>query len=189
MSLDPGPGATPFLTQHRTQPKNAHGTVTYRRADGSAEFAVHSQELEPSTAALCLLEAQLMSYTSRIRQVLDGKPLQGVYAVGGAAQNQTICQLAADVLGADVLRPAEGTPHTNACSVGAALKAYWAFARHQLPDAHTLGFEACIKASRSGAKMNAMVRTSPEASRTRIYEQAEQWWSPLEQRAITEAKV
>lgn len=57
--------------------------------------------------------------------------LQRMYASGGASSNSTLLQTLSDVLGCEVCKPGEDKG-TNACSVGAALKAAWAWKRLEL---------------------------------------------------------
>lgn len=154
-----------------------------------------------------------MSYRVRLGRILssagtsstgpDTRQLQAVYAVGGAAQNPTICKVAADVLNADVLRPApsaapghasgnwtQEVASPNACSLGAAFKAFWSFARHTAKDEQSanVSFDDCIRAARSSAQSAGFAAVKPDVARSRVYEDAGGWWSQLEERAISEAK-
>lgn len=175
-----------------------------------------------------MLESQMLSYRSRSAAILRGKSSSGsnagkarlarVYATGGAAANPTICSVIADVMGCHVCKPvvydhAQQQWHnanSNACSVAAAYKAAWAYARHA-GACRDIAFDDFVNdaASRRRASRQSQhddkasdgqiqrmeileegvaVVARPRYDRASAYSASVAWWATLEERALAESR-
>lgn len=89
-----------------------------------------------------------------------------IFPVGGASVNPTIVQALCSVLGAPAYCTASDSlaaNSSNSCSIGGALKAYWAHSRVlcQVSGQEEPSFQECIKAAEAGrGTLNLMARPS-----------------------------
>lgn len=152
----------------------------------------------------------MLNYRSRSTQILTDRSsgtsgtsassassatLSRVYATGGAAKNQSICNVMADALGCPVSKPVEwdeqlGTwrdADWNACSVGVAYKARWGYERHVAAargDAAraNISFDEFVAECHAADGGDADVAVPGEGSPA--YAEAVEWWQALERRAV-----
>ncbi|PWN21951.1 putative XKS1-xylulokinase [Microstroma glucosiphilum] len=126
------------------------------------------------------------------RTGLQGQ-LQRMYASGGASSNATLLQTLSDVLGCEICKPEEDKG-TNACSVGAALKAAWAWRRVELGagsdgSGAQPSFEEFVRDARSQTNQaeqkahGIKVLAHPNQERNAAYESFLPTWEELESRA------
>jgi xylulokinase len=158
------------------------------------ELAAHGEasrveSFPDSIDALAILEQQFLSYRFRTAQIsapgtpaASVPPLLAVHAVGGASNNAAIRTVAADALGAPILRAKQAG---NACSMGAAYKACWAWTRHS--QQRWVPFDTCVREARAQEDYEVVAR--PEERHAKRYTAALEAWAELEKRAVQEAKA
>lgn len=137
-----------------------------------------------------MVQSQAMAFKTRIAQVLGTQiPLSRVYVVGGAAENRSVCQVLANVLGCEIARPlisgrsaetGERVPY-NFCSVGAAFRARWVWQCVQ--DDHTPSFEKCIADARGAASDAYEVVAQPNPTHAHAFATYVDTWKALEHEA------
>lgn len=199
---------TEFNEAMHASPTPSHGTGFYWRrpeiipwnASGVHRFAPDGQRLEefaePTYNAAAMVQSQAMSFKTRIGHVLTkaNVPLERVYVVGGAAENQALCQVLANVLHCPIARPliqgrsaetGERVPY-NYCSVGAAFRARWVW--ECAAKEHTeVSFEACVAQARgeAGAVTYTVIATPQEDIATTFDAYVDTWtaWEKAAQTA------
>lgn len=165
-------------------------------ARGLHRFNEHDEPIEAFEDATyhvpAIVQSQCLAFKTSIDRVLrtSRTPLQRVYVVGGAAENEHVCQLLADVLGCDVARPrivgrsaetGQRVPY-NYCSVGAACRARWVWAVMQGEHAP---FETCMTEARGGEDAYDLV-ARPDPARTEAFAACVPRWTALASRAYAE---
>jgi sugar (pentulose or hexulose) kinase len=98
-----------------------------------------------------------------------------IYATGGAAANDRILQVMADVFGADVYRSAVG----NSAALGAALRAWHADA---LDRGRPLSWDHITQLARPGQGM----RVAPDRGRHAVYQELLPTYEAYEARALAQ---
>lgn len=162
-------------------------------ARGIHRFNEHGEPIEAFEDASyhvpAIVQSQCLAFKTRIDRVLhaSGTPLQRVYVVGGAAENEHVCQLLADVLGCEVAKPRIGgrsaetgqrVPY-NYCSVGAAFRARWVWAHTQGEHA---SFETCMTEARGHEEAYEVI-AQPDTARAKAFAASVPMWTALESRA------
>ncbi|KAM0747657.1 actin-like ATPase domain-containing protein [Meredithblackwellia eburnea MCA 4105] len=102
---------------------------------------------DPKFNPLAILESQFLSFRLRAKEMLvdqpGGRPNR-IFAVGGGSSNPVLLQILSNILGANVFLPKLSS--TNSCSIGGALKAYWAY--NTLVNGEDLCFEDSVRRAR-----------------------------------------
>lgn len=182
-------------------PANAKGTHLYGLSQGAAQYErvqdfgeeeSRGSSLHPAT----IVTSQLLSFRSRVGSILgqDGyssasEGLARIYASGGASSNGTLLQTLSDIVGCAVCKMDEGAAASgNACSMGAAYKARWAWERATVPGNEQIGFEDFVKSLRSkeraGGDGGVKVLAEKDEKRHQAWEKVLPVWEELEQRAL-----
>lgn len=190
-----------------------------REDDGSVKRVDAFADVDAE--ALAILQSQMLNYRARSTQILASEAsstntLARVYATGGAAKNQTICNVMSEALDCPVSKPVVWDAKAgkwkdadwNACSVGVAYKARWGYER-QLAAAKgddkrtAITFDDFIAEchGRDRAKLDPSTLKEPgapdEKGETNValpgegaqaYADAVGWWKELEDRALSEEK-
>lgn len=184
----------------------------YEGSDAATAKAVKAFD-NVDAEALAILESQMLNYRARSSQILaDGsittQILARVYATGGAAKNQSICNVMADALDCPVSKPIEWDEdkkkwkdaHWNACSVGVAYKARWGWERHVAAAKGDekrayINFDDFIaectahgreKLGEAGAGAEHAGDVAVPGEGAAAYAAAVEWWTQLEHRALSE---
>lgn len=189
MQASPTPknGTGFFWLRPEIIPWNAHGLHRFNEhGDSIADFV----DVRYNVPAM--VQSQFLAFRTRILRVLEASQtrLQRVYVVGGAAENKTMCQLLADVLGCEVAKPmvrgrsaetGESIPY-NYCSVGAAFRARWVWAcETQSQDS----FETCVLEARGPSETHAFETVAcPNVVHAQAFSAYVDTWTSLEKRAM-----
>lgn len=174
-------------------PPNAKGVHLYTSSkDGQWSRA---EEFEaPATHPHSIISSQLLSFKNRVGAILHenaGSDNEGglvrIHATGGASSNQTLLETMADVLACPVVRPQQ---QGNACSVGAALKARWAWERATKPGRERVAFDVCVEEARKEGEaaeqggQKVKLAAEPDEARTDCWRRFLPTWEELERRAL-----
>lgn len=191
-------------------PAGASGVHRYQSASSAGwEKVEHFQEAGMNASAI--LETQFLNYRYRSSSITNSSssadtasaPLDAIYAVGGASSNSTITQTMADVFGCEIVKPVQPSgdggwtaANYNFCSVGAAYKAVWGWARMQ--GGNVGEFDEFIHATKAksaekmeggkdeGVEGGVQVICRPREGRTEVYTEIVGEWKGLEERAQKE---
>lgn len=176
-------------------PWDARGTHRFQRK--GREWEQVSEFTDPRSNAMAMVQSQFLDFRMRIAQVLAAsnaaeQRLERVYVVGGAAENRTLCQLLANVLGCEIARPvvqgrsADSNEHVayNFCSVGAAYRARWVWECAQSGTAPSFEDTVANARKNGGAGAAYEVIARPDADRARAYAEFSDAWKVLEEYAI-----
>ncbi|CAO1637427.1 unnamed protein product [Sympodiomycopsis kandeliae] len=168
-------------------PSNAQGIHFYRR-DNNDYTRVDSFSND-NLHAPTIISSQLLSFRSRVGSILgveEGSDLSSyltrIHASGGASSNSTLLQTMSDVLGCEMVKPSSSAEKGNACSMGAAYKAFWAYQRVNVKGRENVSFEECISAARSGDGVKVLAK--PDERRHTAWEGVLPEWNVLEERAL-----
>ncbi|WFD32654.1 xylulokinase [Malassezia sp. CBS 17886] len=107
----PGGGIGFYWLRPEIIPWNARGVHRFER-DAAGFWQPCARDFHDARAnARAMVESQFLAFRASIEKVLgrSGVHLRRVFVVGGAAENATLCQMLADVLGCEVARPHVGT--------------------------------------------------------------------------------
>ena len=179
----PTQGTAFYWLQPEILPWDARGVHRFDAAgEPVAEFA------ERTYNAPAMVQSQCLAFRTRIERVLASSKtrLSRVYVVGGAAENHTLCQLLANVLGCEVARPVvqgrsaesgSAVPY-NFCSVGAAFRARWVW---ECATSEQVSWEACIRHAR-GARAAYQVVAVPQEAQAAAFSAFCDAWAALERR-------
>lgn len=203
-------------------PADASGVHKYvTTSQGTTEKVDEFQD--KSSNAVAILESQMLSYRSRSSAIMgikgDDAKLKRVFAAGGAASNATICSIMADVMGCDVckqvtfdeMRGVWKNADWNACSVAAAYKAAWSWARHTAEgeaDDQRISFDSFIsrcshaRQRKRGAAEGTQVQEGMEllkdgiamvarldVDRAQAYDGSIDWWKKAEALALQASRL
>ncbi|WFD00182.1 xylulokinase [Malassezia yamatoensis] len=170
-------------------PWEARGVHRYECRDKKWEQV---QEFESARYnARAIVQSQFMDFRGRIAQVLSAtqnKNLSRVYVVGGAAKNQTLCQLLANVLGCEVARPVvvgrstetnERVPY-NIGSVGAAYRARWTWECAKTKSRPSFNDVIAKARANGGADAPYEIVARPDPQRVQAYSEFVPQWEELE---------
>lgn len=178
-------------------PPNAQGTHLYTLDASSSSTSSDSYTRvdnlpSPKSHAPTIISSQLLSFRSRVGSILGVAPgshldLSRIYASGGASANATLLQTMSDILGCEMVKPTGGE-QGNACSVGAAYKARWAWERKNVQGREWVEFERCIREARQAGVAagtgGVKVLASPDQGRHAAWEGVLPVWTELEERAL-----
>lgn len=206
---DPASSSSPtqmgfYWLKEEIIPPKARGTYLYKRTGSQWEEV--DEFAEPGRHhAQSIVASQLLSFKSRVGAILnssDNAPssendagLLRIHASGGASSNLTLLQTMADVMNCAMVKPSnEKEQGGNACSVGAAFKARWAWERATVTGRQKVPFEVCVQEARqaaAGGKGEGMagfkVLASPDTARARGWDSFVSQWNELERRALTKS--
>ncbi|CAO1637329.1 unnamed protein product [Parajaminaea phylloscopi] len=191
-------------------PPNAKGTHLYKRSgSGSAAGWQEAQTFErPEVShAQAIVASQLLSFKSRVGAILDAdgdsvansssSGLLRIHASGGASSNMTLLQTMADVMDCDLVKPSnEKEQAGNACSVGAAFKARWAWERSTQAGREKVPFEVCVQEARASQQHAGQSSTPggvkilgrPHEERVASWNALVSEWVELEKRALQQSR-
>lgn len=186
-------------------PPNAKGVHLFERgSDNSADpWAAVDRLANPHYShARSIVASQLLSFKSRVGAIFDTEPqtagssqdrsasLVRIHASGGASSNMILLQTMADIMDCDIVKPSGEKEQTgNACSVGAAFKARWAWERATKEAKRRVPFEICVREAReSPADGKVKILASPQAERVASWNSFVVEWAELEKRALAHSR-